>query len=210
MKKNTTLTAGTSAATTTAAETLDVTITVRESFELHASVTISRDGLESWVKAHYDSPIISTARLHEYIDVMHGSGMLPTMTAKTYGREHEVTDVEPKVFDRRAIDSGIYGDQHAETLLKANPILVCSDQLPELHDIDDHHIAAVYRDPANEDMTTRLIMDHKGSLSGLELWEDGDSTPDVHAPFRSGSDWTDIEGSGIWEDLLTAGIPTAD
>ncbi|KRE61802.1 hypothetical protein ASG92_20705 [Arthrobacter sp. Soil736] len=210
MKKKTTLTAGTNDGLPTASDTLDVTITVRESFELRASVTISRDGLESWVQAHYDSPVITTARLHQYIDVMHGSGMLPTITAKTYGREHEVTDVEPQVFDRRAIDSGIYGDQHAETLLKANPILVCSNQLPELHDIDDHHVAAVYRDPANEDATTRLIMDHKGSLSGLEIWEDRESAPDVHAPFRSGSDWTDIEGSGIWVDLLAAGIPAAD
>jgi hypothetical protein len=208
MKNKTTLTASTNA--TTATDTLDVTITVRESFELRANVTISRDGLESWVQAHYDSPEITTARLHQYIDVMHGSGMLPTITAKTYGREHEVTDVEPQVFDRRAIDSGIYSDQHAETLLKANPILVCGKQLPELHDIDDHHVAAVYRDPSNEDLTTRLIMDDKGSLSGLEIWEDRQSSPAVHAPFRSGSDWTDVEGSGMWEDLLTAGIPTAD
>ncbi|WP_284986812.1 hypothetical protein [Arthrobacter sp. fls2-241-R2A-172] len=208
MKNKTTLTAGPSA--TTATDTLDVTITVRESFELRANVTISRDGLKSWVQAHYDSPEITTARLHQYIDVMHGSGMLPSITAKTYGREHEVTDVEPQVFDRRAIDSGIYGDQHAETLLKANPILVCGKQLPELHDIDDHHIAAVYRDPSNEDLTTRLIMDDKGSLSGLEIWENRQRTPEVHAAFHSGSDWTDVEGSGIWEDLLAAGIPTAD
>lgn len=75
MKNKTALTAGTSAATVT--DTLDVAVTVRESFELRASVTISRDGLESWVQAHYDSPEITTARLHQYIHVMHGSGMPP-------------------------------------------------------------------------------------------------------------------------------------
>jgi len=203
--KKTTLTAGTTAANS-ATGTLNVTITVRESTELRANVTISRDGLESWVRAHHETPVITTARLHQYIDVMHGSGMLPTTTAKTFGREHEVTDVEPQVFDRRAIDSGIYGDQHAETLLKANPFLVCSDQLPELHDIDDHHVAALYRSPANDERATRLILDHKGSMVGLEIWEDLESTPDVHA----GSEWTDIEGSALWEDLLAAGIPTAD
>ncbi|WP_314216576.1 hypothetical protein [Pseudarthrobacter equi] len=208
MKNKAALTAGINA--TTAHDTLDVTITVRESFELRASVTISRDGLESWVQAHFDSPVITTARLHQYIDVMHGSGMLPTISPKTYGREHEVTDVEPQVFDRRAIDSGIYSDQHAETLLKANPILVCGKQLPELHDIDDHHVTAVYLDPSNEEMPTRLIMDDKGSLRGLEIWEDSQRTPEVHAPFRSSSDWTDAEDSGIWEDLLAAGIPTTN
>lgn len=209
MKKKTTLTAGINAGTnagTTGSDTLDVTITVRESFELRASVTISRDGLESWVQAHYDSPVITTARLHQYIDVMHGSGMLPTITAKTSGREHEVTDVEPLVFDRRAIDSGIYGDQHAETLLKANPFLVCSDQLPEVHDINDHHVAVLYRAAASDELSTRLILDHKGSMTGLEIWEHRESAPDVHAV----SDWTDIEGSALWEDLLAAGIPTAD
>jgi hypothetical protein len=204
MKKNT-LTAGPSAEST-ATDTLNVTITVRESSELRANVTISRAGLESWVRAHHETPVITTARLHQYIDVMHGSGMLLTATAKTFGREHEVTDVEPHVFDRRAIDSGIYGDQHAETLLKANPVLICSDQLPELHDIDDHHVAALYRSPANDEPATRLILNHKGSMAGLEIWEHRESAPDVHAS----SDWTDIEGSALWEDLLAAGIPTAD
>jgi len=203
--KKTTLTAGTTAANS-ATGTLNVTITVRESTELRANVTISRDGLESWIRAHHETPVITTARLHQYIDVMHGSGMLPTITTKTSGREHEVTDVEPHVFDRRGIDSGIYGDQHAETLLKANPFLVCSDQLPELHDINDHHVAALYRTPANDEPATRLILDHKGSMAGLEIWEHRESTPDVHA----GSEWTDIEGSALWEDLLAAGIPTAD
>jgi len=203
--KKTTLTAGTTAANS-ATGTLNVTITVRESTELRANVTISRDGLESWIRAHHETPVITTARLHQYIDVMHGSGMLPTITTKTSGREHEVTDVEPHVFDRRAIDSGIYGDQHAETLLKANPFLVCSDQLPELHDINDHHVAALYRSPANDERATRLILDHKGSMAGLEIWEHRGSAPDVHA----GSDWTGIEGSALWEDLLAAGIPTAD
>jgi len=204
MKKHT-LTAGPSAETNSA-DTLNVTITVRESSERRANVTISRDGLESWVRAHHESPAITTARLHQYIDVMHGSGMLPTITAKTFGREHEVTDVEPHVFDPRAIDSGIYGDQHAETLLKANPFLICSDQLPELHDVDDHHVAALYSSPANDEPATRLILDHKGSMAGLETWEHRESAPDVHA----GSDWTDIEGSALWEDLLAAGIPAAD
>ncbi len=204
MKKNT-VTAGPSAERT-ATGMLNVTITVRESSELRANVTISRAGLESWVRAHHETPVITTARLHQYIDVMQGSGMLPTTTAKTFGREHEVTDVEPHVFDRRVIDSGIYGDQHAETLLKANPFLICSDQLPELHDIDDHHVAALYRSPANDEPATRLILDHKGSMAGLDIWEHRESAPDVHA----GSDWTDIEGSVLWEDLLAAGILTAD
>jgi hypothetical protein len=188
------------------ADTLHVTITVRESSERRANVTISREGLESWVRAHHETRVITTARLHQYIDVMHGSGMLPTITAKTSGREHEVTDIEPLVFDRRVIDSGIYGDQHAETLLKANPFLVCSDQLPEVHDIDGHHVAALYRSPENDEPATRLILDHKGSMSRLEIWEHRGSAPDVHA----GSDWTDIEGSALWEDLLGAGIPKTD
>lgn len=191
---------------TNSADTLHVTITVRESSERRANVTISREGLESWVGAHHQTPVITTARLHQYIDVMHGSGMLPTTTAKTSGREHEVTDIEPLVCDRRAIDSGIYGDQHAETLLKANPFLVCSDQLPEVHDIDDHHVAALYRSPENDEPATRLILDHKGSMNRLEIWEHRGSAPDVHA----GSDWTDIEGSALWGDLLAAGIPTTD
>lgn len=204
MKKNT-LTAGPTAVNT-AAGTLNVTITIRESVQVRANVTISREGLESWVRAHHETPAITTARLHQYIDVMHGSGMLPAVTAKTFGREHEVTDVEPEVFDRRAIDSGIYGDQHAETLLKANPLLVCSDRLPELHDIDDRHVAALYSSPENDVPATRLILDHKGSMAGLEIWEHRGSGPDIHA----GSDWTDIEGSALWEDLLAAGIPTTD
>lgn len=204
MKKHT-LTAG-PRVETNSADTLHVTITVRESSERRANVTISREGLESWVRAHHETPVITTARLLQYIDVMHGSGMLPTITAKTSGREHEVTDIEPLVFDRRAIDSGIYGDQHAETLLKANPFLVCSDQLPEVHDIDGHHVAALYRSPENDEPATRLILDHKGSMSRLEIWEHRGSAPDVHA----GSDWTDIEGSALWEDLLAAGIPTTD
>jgi hypothetical protein len=204
MKKHT-LTAG-PRVESNSADTLHVTITVRESSERRANVTISREGLESWVRAHHETPVITTARLHQYIDVMHGSGMLPTITAKTSGREHEVIDIEPLVFDRRAIDSGIYGDQHAETLLKANPFLVCSDQLPEVHDIDDHHVAALYRSPENDEPATRLILDHKGSMSRLEIWEHRGSAPDVHA----GSDWTGIEGSALWEDLLVAGIPTTD
>ncbi|MBT2538795.1 hypothetical protein [Arthrobacter sp. ISL-69] len=204
MKKHT-LTAG-PRVETNSADTLHVTITVRESSERRANVTISREGLESWVRAHHETPVITTARLHQYIDVMHGSGMLPTITAKTSGREHEVTDIEPLVFDRRAIDSGIYGDQHAETLLKANPFLVCSNQLPEVHDIDDHHVAGLYRSPENDEPATRLVLDHKGSMSRLEIWEHRGSAPDVHA----GSDWTDIEGSALWEDLLAAGIPTTD
>ncbi|PVZ52684.1 hypothetical protein [Arthrobacter sp. H-02-3] len=204
MKKHT-LTAG-PRVETNSADTLHVTITVRESSERRANVTISREGLESWVRAHHETPVITTARLHQYIDVMHGSGMLPTITAKTSGREHEVTDIEPLVFDRRAIDSGIYGDQHAETLLKANPFLVYSDQLPEVHDIDGHHVAALYRSPENDEPATRLILDHKGSMSRLEIWEHRGSAPDVHA----GSDWTDIEGSALWKDLLAAGIPTTD
>jgi len=110
------------------------------------------------------------------------------------------------VFDRRAIDSGIYGDQHAETLLKANPFLVCSDQLPEVHDVDGHHVAALYLSPDNHEPATRLILDHKGSMSRLEIWEHRGTAPDVHG----GSDWTDIEGSALWEDLLGAGIPTTD
>ncbi|WP_427008808.1 hypothetical protein [Pseudarthrobacter sp. H2] len=204
MKKHT-LTAG-PRVETNSADTLHVTITVRESSERRANVTVSREGLESWVRAHHETPVITIARLHQYIDVMHGSGMLPTITAKTSGREQEVTDVEPQVFDRRAIDSGLYGDQHAETLLKANPFLVCSDQLPEVHDIDDHHVAALYRSRDNDEPATRLILDHKGSMSGLEIWEHRGSAPDVHA----GSDWTDIEGSALWEDLFAAGIPTAN
>ncbi|MDD1475410.1 MULTISPECIES: hypothetical protein [Micrococcaceae] len=204
MKKHT-LTAG-PRVETNSADMLHVTITVRESSERRANVTISREGLESWVRAHHETPVITTARLHQYIDVMHGSGMLPTITAKTSGREHEVTDIEPLVFDRRAIDSGIYGDQHAETLLKANPFLVCSDQLPEVHDIDGHHVAALYRSPENDEPATRLILDDKGSMSRLEIWEHRGSAPDV----RAGSDWTDIEGSALWEDLLAAGIPTTD
>jgi hypothetical protein len=204
MKKHT-LTAG-PRVETNSADTLHVTITVRESSERRANVTISREGLESWVRAHHETPVITTARLHQYIDVMHGSGMLPTITAKTSGREHEVTDIEPLVFDRRAIDSGIYGDQHAETLLKADPFLVCSDQLPEVHDIDGHHVAALYRSQEKDEPATRLILDHKGSMSRLEIWEHRGSAPDVHA----GSDWTDIEGSALWEDLLAAGIPTTD
>lgn len=191
---------------TNSGDTMHVTITVRESSERRANVTISRGSLESWVRAHHETPVITTARLHQYIDVMHGSGMLPTITAKTSGPEHEVTDIEPLVFDRRAIDSGIYGDQHAETLLKANPFLVCSDQLPEVHDIDGHHVAALYRSPENDEPATRLILDHKGSMSRLEIWEHRGSAPDVH----SGSDWTGIEGSALWEDLLNAGIPTSN
>lgn len=205
MKKHTILTAG-PCVESDSADTLNVTITVRESFERRAHVSISRDGLASWVRAHHETSVITTARLHQYIDVMHGSGMLLATTAKTSSREHEVTDIEPQVYDRRAIDSGIYGDQHAETLLKANPFLVCVDQLPELHDIDDRHVAALYLSPDNHEPATRLILDHKGSMSGLGIWEDRQSAPDVH----TGSDWTDIEGSALWEDLLAAGIPAAD